>query len=81
MDADLHKGNIAFEIQDLDGKPERDVLRTLGFPECVPVFTLDQSNQTESLPKYLVISGSLVGCVKRDNLRVKIIDFGEGSSS
>jgi hypothetical protein len=52
---------------------------TLGVPQCVPVFTRDQLHQTDSLPKYLVLPGSLVECVKQDDLRVKIIDLGEGS--
>jgi len=54
---------------------------TLGLPECTPVFARDQLHQTESLPKYAVLSGDLMGFVKQDDLRVKIIDLGGGSSS
>ena len=53
-------------------------MMTLDVPQCIPVFLRNQQHQTESLPKYLVIPGSLVGHVKQDDLRVKIIDFGEG---
>ena len=80
VNPDLHKGNIAFEIPDLDGKSEEIAMMTLDPPQCVPVFTRDQSHQSDSLPKYLVLPGNLVECVKQDNMRVKIIDFGEGSS-
>ena len=76
---DLHKGNIAFEIPDLDGKSEEQAMTALGVPQCVPVITRDQLHQTNSHPKYRVIPGSLVECVKQDDLRVKIIDLGEGS--
>jgi serine/threonine-protein kinase SRPK3 len=77
---DLHKGNIAFEIPDLDGTPEEMVMITLGVPpHCVPVVTRDQLRQTDSLPKYLVFPGNLVDLVKQDDMRVKIIDLGEGS--
>ena len=76
---DLHKGNIAVEIPDLDGKSEELAMMTLDPPQCVPVFTRDHLNQTDSLPKYLVLPGNLVQCVKQDDLRVKIIDLGEGS--
>ena len=75
---DLHKGNIAFEIPDLDGKPEENAMMTLGVPQCVPVFARDRLHQVDSLPKYLVLPGSLVEHVKQDDLRVKIIDLGEG---
>ena len=54
---------------------------TLGVPHCVPVFTRDHRHQTDSHPKYLVLPGSLVGRVKPDDMRVKIIDLGEGSLS
>ena len=64
MNSDLHKGNVVFEIPDLDGKPERNVLITLGSLGCVPVFTRDQSHQTELLPKDLVRPASLAEHVK-----------------
>lgn len=54
---------------------------TLELPQCVPVFTRDRLHQTDSLPKYLVLPGNLVDCVKQEDLRVKIIDLGEGSLS
>ena len=54
-------------------------MNTLGLPRCVPVFTRDLPYQTDSLPKYLVLSKSQVDCVKQDDLRTKIIDFGGGS--
>ena len=79
--SDLHTGNVAFEIPDLDGKPERTVLSILGTPRCVPVLTRDQSHQSELFPKYLVVPASLEERVNLDDLRVKIIDFGDGSSS
>ena len=77
---DLHQGNIAFEIPDLDGKLEEDAMMALGVPQCVPVITRDQAHHTDSLPKYLVIPGILVDCVKEGDTRVKILDLGEGSS-
>jgi len=49
----------------------------LEVPQCIPVFPRNQQHQTNSLPKYLVIPGNLVDCVKQDDLHVKIIDFGE----
>lgn len=55
-------------------------MMTLGLPGCVPVITRDDLHQTDSLPKYLVISGSLLEYVKREDMRIKIIDLGEGSS-
>ena len=76
---DLHSGNIAFEIPTLDGKLERDAIITLGEPRCVPVLARDQLHQTDSLPKYLVSSGSPEDCVKQGDLRVKLIDLGGGS--
>ena len=51
----------------------------LGVPRCIPVITRDQLHRSDSHPKYLVIPGNLVECVKQDDLRVKIIDLGEGS--
>jgi len=79
-DPDLHSGNIAFEIPDLDGKSEQDVMRAVGLPKCEPVLTRNGLRQTDSLPKYLVFSRSLVKRVKRGDLRIKIIDLGEGLS-
>jgi len=81
MKSDLCRDNTLFEIPDLDGKSEQDVLNTLGRPESEPLFTQDQSHQTESLPKYLVYPASLEKHVKLDDLRIKIINFGEGSLS
>ena len=52
---------------------------TLGLPKCAPVITLDRKHQTNSHPKYLVFSGSPIKSVKREDVRIKIIDFGEGS--
>ena len=77
---DLHNSNIAFGVPDLDGKSERNVLMALGMPKCVLVFVLDQPHQLEFLPKYLVSPLDLTRCVKEDDLRVKIMDLGEGSS-
>ena len=54
-------------------------MNTVGLPECVPVFTQDRLRQTDSLPKYMVCPGNLVDHVRQDNLRIKIIDLGEGS--
>ena len=76
---DLHSGNIAFEIPDLDGKSEEDAMRLVGLPKCVPVLIRNRAYQTDSLPRYFVFSRNLVKRVKRDALRVKIIDLGEGS--
>jgi hypothetical protein len=78
-DSDLHQCNIAFEIPDLDGKPEENAMMTLGVPQCVPVFARDQRHHTDSLPKYLVIPGDLTDCVEQDDMHLKIIDLGEGS--
>ena len=55
-------------------------MMALGVPQCVPVITRDQTHQTDSLPKYLVIPGNLVDCVKQGDTHVKILDLGEGSS-
>jgi hypothetical protein len=56
-----------------------------GRPQCVPVLTRDKLHQTDSLPKYLVRPGSLLEYLKRglklEDMRIKIIDLGEGSSS
>jgi serine/threonine-protein kinase SRPK3 len=79
FDLDLHQGNIAFEISSLNGSSERKAMLTLGVPKCVPVITQCQSQHTDSLPKYLVDSGSLIGRVKQDDMHLKIIDLGEGS--
>lgn len=76
---DLHKRNIAFEIPDLDGKSEESAMMTLGPPQPVSVSTRDHPDKADSLPKYLVYPGSLVEFVKLDDLRIKIIDLGEGS--
>ena len=78
-DSDLHKRNIAIEIPDFDGKPEERVVIALEAPVCVPVFTRGPQHQTNLLPKYLVIPGNLVDYVRHEDMRVKIIDFGEGS--
>ncbi|KAF9780552.1 kinase-like domain-containing protein, partial [Thelephora terrestris] len=75
--ADLHKCNIALEIPTLDGADEERAMMTLEVPQCVPVFARNQQHQSNSLPKYLVIPGNLVDCVKQDDIHVKIIDFGE----
>ena len=56
-------------------------MMTLGLPQCVPAFARDQLHQTDSLPKYLVLPGSLVESVEPDDMRIKIIDLGEGSLS
>jgi len=82
---DLYNCNIAFEIPDLDGKSEDDVIRAVGFPKCVPVFARHQPDATDphrsdSLPKYLVRPTDLVENVDQNDLRIKIIDLGEGSS-
>ena len=49
---------------------------TFGLPIYVPVLTRDRPYQTDSLPKYLVLSESPIGCVKQDHLRIKTIDLG-----
>jgi len=54
-------------------------MMTLGLPICVPVITRDKKHQTNSHPKYLVFSGSPIKSVKREDMQIKIIDFGEGS--
>jgi hypothetical protein len=51
----------------------------LEVPQCIPVFTRDQRHYTDSLPRYLVIPGNLVDCVKHDHVHAKLIDLGEGS--
>ena len=43
--------------------------------------TRDQAcHQTDSLSKYPDIPGILVDCVEQGDVRVKILDLGEGSS-
>ena len=74
-----YKGNIAFEIPTLDRKSEENAMMASGVAQCVPVFIRDHQRQMDPHPKYLVIPGSLVEYVKRDDMRVKIIDLGEGS--
>ena len=51
----------------------------LGIPHCIPVLTLDEKHQTDSLPKYQVVPASLLRYVKPEDMRIKIIDLGEGS--
>ena len=53
-------------------------MMTLGVPRCIPVITRDPLHQIASLSKYIVLPGSLVEYVKQYDLRVKIIDLGEG---
>ena len=78
---DLHKTNIVFETKDLDGVRQWNVLDDLVTPRCVPVLTQNPQDQADTLPKYLVRSAELLEVVEEDDLRIKIIDFGEGSSS
>jgi hypothetical protein len=78
---DLYTSNVAFEIRDLDGEPEKNAFMALSSPECVPTITEDPQDQTDTFPKYRVFPRSLLDLVKLDDLRIKIIDFGEGSSS
>ena len=78
---DLQKANIAFEIDELDGVREERVVPKLITPRCVPVLTQNPRDQAHALPKYLVRSAELLHVMKRDNLRIKIIGFGEGSPS
>ena len=78
--SDLHKGNVAFEIKNFDGESEPKAMFSLGVHQFVPVIARDNLHQTDSLPKYLVFPGDLLKRVNQDDLRVKIIDFGEGSS-
>ena len=55
-------------------------MNIVGLPKCVPALARDQSYQTDSLPKCLVISrDDLVEYVRLDDLRIKIIDLGGGS--
>lgn len=78
-DPDLHQHNVVFEVANLDGKLEHDVLMTIGVPNCAPVLTRDRVHQAVSFPKYLVIPGSLESFLKQDDLHIKIIDLGGGS--
>lgn len=75
--ADLHKCNIAVEIPDLDGKAEESAMMALEVPRCVAVLTRDPQHHTDLLPKYLVIPGNLMDYVRQEDMKVKIIDFGE----
>ena len=54
-------------------------MNIFGLPESVLVFTRDRFYQSDSLPKYLILPVSLVKCIKEDDLRIRIIDFGGGS--
>jgi hypothetical protein len=54
-------------------------MMTLGPPQPVSVSTRDHPDKADSVPKYLVYPGSLAEFVKLDDLRIKIIDLGEGS--
>jgi hypothetical protein len=75
----LHKCNLAVEIPNLGGRPENSVVVALGMPpRCNPAVPRDRQNHTSSLPKYLVIHASLVDCVERGDVCVKVIDLGEG---
>jgi hypothetical protein len=56
-------------------------MMALGVPRCMPVITRGEIRQTGLLPKYLVHPGSLLERVKREDMRIKIIDLGEGSLS
>jgi len=79
-DLDPHKGNIVVRIPDLGSKSGENAMMALDLPQRVPVFTRDQLYQSSSLPKYLVHPGSLVECVGKDDICIKIIDLREGSS-
>lgn len=78
MFLDLHQGNIAFEIPGFDGTTEEKAMLSLDVPQCVPVITRNHLHHTDSLPRYLVVPGSLVDRVKQDDVRIKIVDLGEG---
>ena len=54
-------------------------MKTVGMPQCAPVLTRDRPYQSDSLPKYVVVSGSFLDCVELDDLRIKIIDLSAGS--
>ena len=55
-------------------------MQFVGLPKCVPALIRGRPDQPDSLPKYLVFSRDLVKRMKRDDLRIKIIDLGEGLS-
>jgi len=76
---DLHTGNVAFEIPDLNGMPEQSAIMCLGVPHCIPVIPRNHEHQTDSLPKYLVMPGTFVDHLvdALEPLQIKIIDFGE----
>ena len=80
-DTDLHAGNIALEIHGLDGELQKNVFMAMRSPDCVPTLPQDPHIQMDTLPKYRVTPENLSAFVKRDDIQIKIIDFGEGSSS
>jgi len=53
-------------------------MRAVGLPKSILVLVRNRAHQTDSLPKYLVFSRYPVKNVKRDDLRIKVIDLGEG---
>ena len=53
-------------------------MMALEVPRCVPVLVRDPQHHTDLLPKYLVIPGNLMDCVRHEDMQVQIINFGEG---
>ena len=84
--ADLHLGNLAICIPSIENQTMDDFMDFFRNPECIPVLTRDPSEDTKSLPKYLVLPISILE-ICNDILEstpghaicVKIMDFGNGS--
>ncbi|KAI9791148.1 MAG: hypothetical protein M1835_000514 [Candelina submexicana] len=81
---DLHPGNVAIQMTDLNDKEPDDILTLhLGYPSITPVLTKDPKRTTGSLPKYVVRPPSFEKYVANQSERqefhwhAKIMDFGE----
>lgn len=87
---DLHLGNLTL-VLDIDDYSEFDILFYFGPPECTVVLPFDMTDQTASLPPYVVQQISLgdlvleelrtLGSDESYELTVKIKEFGNGLGS
>ncbi|PGH06783.1 hypothetical protein AJ79_06424 [Helicocarpus griseus UAMH5409] len=80
--ADLHSGNLAVTLPNLDRYNEADLLFSLEPPECTAVLPLDAADQTDSLQAYVVLPVTLGVLLREDptileesQLTIKILDF------
>jgi hypothetical protein len=84
MSLDLHFGNIGFKIPDYT---EDQLLKWMGCPEVTPVVPRDASEESDCLPKYIVMPIDIAHDMptriweqQNAHLSLQIIDFGNGLS-